>query len=199
MHVDAVGYRNNILYRQATYEYKAINIPCFIDMASIIIPGGEIRIERIRKIRKSKFYLGHFSLPHMNGTPEIVDKTIDGKSCIIAKILGRQLAMTNYMGWEKIDTVENTDLHPESDKSTLLYAKYEDMEYEYGPVEILISVLLHKTDNTDWNDSELQPIEKVEPLENGIPYHLGGLVITLKNKKQYTVDFNNMDGMSSRD
>lgn len=199
MHVDAAGYRDNVLYRQAAYEYNVINIPCFIDMASIIIPGGEIRIERVRKIRKSKFYLGHFSLPHLNEAPEIGNKTIDGKGCIIAKIPGRQLAMTNYMGWKKVDALENTGLHPESDKSTLLYAEYEDMEYEYGPVEILISVLLHKTDNTGWSDAELQPIEKVEPLENGIPCHLGGMVITLKNRKQYTVDFKNMDGMSSRD
>jgi hypothetical protein len=188
MHVDAAGYRDNVLYRQAAYEYNVINIPCFIDMASIIIPGGEIRIERVRKIRKSKFYLGHFSIPHINGAPEIIKKEIDGKSCIIAKIPGRQ-----------IDTLENTGLHPESDKSTLLYAEYEDLEYEYGPVEILISVLLHKTDNSNWDDNELQPIEKVEPLKKGIPIHLGGMIITLKNKKQYNVDFGNMDGMSSRD
>lgn len=199
IHVDAAGYRNNVLYRQAAYEYTVINIPCFVDMASIVIPGGEIRIERIRKIRKSKFYLGHFSLPHMDGAPEILNKAVDGKKSIIAKIPGRQLAVTNYMGWNKIGALENSDLHPESNKSTLLYAEKEALDYEYGPVEILISILLHKTDDTDWSDNELQPIEKIEPLKNGIPYHLGGFIITLKDKKQYTIDFENMDGMSSRD
>ena len=199
MHVDAAGFRDSVLYRQTAYEYNVTNIPCFIDMASIIIPGGEIRIERIRKIRKSKFYLGHFSIPHINGAPEIIKKDIDGKSCLIAKIPGRQLAIINIMGWKQIDTLENTGLHPESNKSTLLYAEYEDLKNEYGPIEMLISVLSHKTDNSQWNDDELQPIDKIEPLKKGIPYHLGGMVITLKNKKQYTVDFGNMDGMSSRD
>jgi hypothetical protein len=197
--IDAVGYRDDVLYRQAAYEYKVNNIPCFIDMASILIPGGEIRVDRIRKIRKSKFYLGHFSIPHINGKPEVTKKDIEGKNCIIAKIPGRQLAMTNYMGWNQIDTLENTGLHPESNKSTLLYAEYEDLEHLYGPVEILVSVLLHKTDNSNWNDNELQPIEKIEPLMKGIPYHLGGMIIILKNKKQYKVDFGNMDGFSSRD
>jgi hypothetical protein len=198
-HVDAAGYHDNVLYRQAVYAYNVINLPCFIDMASIIIPGGEIRIERIRKIRKSKYYLGHFSLPHLNGIPVIIKKVINGKSCIIAKIPGRQLAITNFMGWQKLDTLENTGLHPECNKSTLLYAEYEDLEYEYGPVEILISVLLHKTDDSNWDNNTLQPIEKVEPLKKGIPIHLGGMIVTLKNKRQYTVDFGNMDGMSTRD
>ena len=199
IHVDAAGYRNNVLYRQAAYEYTVNNIPCFVDIASIVILGGEIRIERIRKIRKSKFYLGHFSLPHMDGAPEIVNKTVDGKKSIIAKIPGRQLAITNYLGWNKVGAIENSDLHPESCKSTLLYAEKKSLDYEYGPVEILISILLHKTDDSDWSDYELQPIEKIEPLKNGIPYHLGGFLITLKNRKQYTIDFGNMDGMSSRD
>ena len=199
MHVDAAGCRDGVLYRQAAYEYRVINITCFIDMASIVIPGGEIRIDRIRKIRKSRFYLGHFSLPHLDGAPAIVRKTVDGKSSILAKIPGRRLALTSYLGWKNPDVVENTGLNPESDKSSLLYVEYEDTDYEYGPVELLISVLLHKTDDTDWSDDELQPILSLEALKNGMPLHLGGMVITLKNRKRFVVDFRNMDGMSSRD
>ena len=69
MHVNAAGCRDGVLYRQAAYEYRVINIPCFIDMASIVIPGGEIRIDRIRKIKKSRFYLGHFSLSASGRSP----------------------------------------------------------------------------------------------------------------------------------
>jgi hypothetical protein len=198
-HVDAAGYRDNVLYRQAAYRYDVTNIPCFIDMASIVIPGGEIRIERMRKIRKSKLYLGHFSMPHLGGEPEIIRKDIDGKNCIISKIPGRKLSITNFMGWKKIGALENTDLHPECHKSTLLYAEYEDLECEYGPVEILISILLHKTDDSDWDNCELQPVEKIEPFEKGIPLHLGGIAVRLKNKKRYIVNFENIDGKSSRD
>jgi hypothetical protein len=197
MHVDAAGFRNNVLYRQAAY--KSNNLPQHIDMASIIIPGGEIRVERIRKISKSKYYLGHFSLPHIDGSPEIIKKTIDGKDCLIAKIKGRQLAVTNFMGWNKMDTQENTGLHPESNKSTLLYAEYADLESEYGTVDILISILLHKTDNSNWDDIDLQPIDKIETLQKGIPYHLGGMIIKLKNNKQFIIDFENMDGKSTRE
>ncbi len=198
-HVDAAGYRNGVLYRQASYKFETINLPCFIDMASILIPGGEIRIERIRKIRKSKFYLGHFSIPHINASPVITKKIIEGKNCTIAKIPGRQIAITNFLGWKHINSVENIGLNPESEKSTLLYSEYEDIENQYGPVELLISVLLYKVDDQPWNDQELQPIAKVEPLQKGIPNHLGGITITLKNEKRYDVDFNNIDGMSTRD
>lgn len=195
--VDASGYRDEVLYRQATYDYKVL--PCFVDMATIVIPGGEIRIERVRKIRKSTFYLGHYSMPHLNGNPEVIQRTIDSKEVILLKIPGRQLAMTNYSGWNRLGMVTNIGLHPESEKSTLLYAQYEDMEQKYGPVELLISVLLHKTDNSAWSDEELQPICKIEPLKKGIPNHLGGMKIKLKNKKEYKVDFRNMDGSSTRE
>lgn len=197
LHVDASGYRDGVLYRQAVYDYKVL--PCFVDMASIMISGGEIRIERVRKIRKSTFYLGHYSMPHLNGIPEVIQKKIKGKEVLMLKIPGRQLAITNYSGWNKLGTLENTGLHPESEKSTLLYAQYEDMEQEYGPVELLISVLLHKTDNSAWTDDELQPIRKIESIKKGIPNHLGGMKITLKNKKEFKVDFRNMDGSSTRD
>ncbi|MEN8231021.1 MAG: DUF2264 domain-containing protein [Bacteroidota bacterium] len=196
-YTDVSGYRDSVFYRQATYQNKR-GLPGFIDMASIIIPNGEIRIERVRKIRKSKVFLGHFSMPHMGKTPSISNKEIDGKQCVAVSIPGRQLALTNYLGWQDIGVKEHTGLHPESYKSSLPYTKFEDLKYEYGPVEILISILLHKTDDSEWNDNELQPIEKIEPLKAGHPYHLGGLIITLKNRKQYSIDFRNIDGMSSR-
>jgi hypothetical protein len=200
MHADAAGYHDGVLYRQAAFEYKVTNIPCFIDMATIIVPKGEIRVERFRKINKSKLYLGHLSMPHINGvSPTITEKEIDGKKSVIVSIDGRQLAITNYMGWKDIDTLNNTGLHPESDKSTLLYAKYEDLTAQFGPVEILISTLLHKADNSEWTDEQLQPIASVEPLIKGVSMPLGGLVITLKSGQKYTVDFSTIDGMSSRD
>lgn len=200
VHIDAGGYLGDVLYRQAAFEYNVTNIPCFIDMASIMVPGGEIRVERFRKINKSKLYLGHLSLPHIDGaTPEITQKEIDGKKTLIISIPDRQLAMTSYMGWQDVDTLNNVGLHPESKKSTLLIAKYEDLDYQFGPVEMLISVLLHKTDGSSWKDEELQPIAQVMPLKKNIPAQLGGLLITLKNGKKYEVDFTKIDGTSTRD
>ena len=124
---------------------------------------------------------------------------ISPKKSVIASIDGRQLAMTNYLGWTDVDTLNNKGLHPESENSTLLYGSYEDLTHQFGPVEILISTLLHKADNTEWKEDQLQPISSVKPLQEGIPMHLGGLVVTLKSGEEFIVDFSHIDGMSSRD
>lgn len=197
IYIDEGGYVQNVLYRQAIYKVNN-NRPGFVDMATIIVPGGEIRIERLRKTRKTVLNLGHFSLANIDGFPKMTTKKIDGKQSTIVNNSSKQLAVTNYMGWQTIDTLQRIGFHPETLNSTLLYLGYQDTTYEHGPVEILISVLLHKNDTSDWKDDELQPILTVEPLKKNYPIHLGGMVLTLKNKKKFVVDFKNIDGISTR-
>jgi hypothetical protein len=67
----------------------------------------------------------------------------------------------------------------------------------FGPVRILISVLLHKSNNNEWTEKELQPIQSIQPLVNNLPVALGGLKIKLNNGKEYKVNFKNMDGTNS--
>ncbi len=196
-HVDIGGYRNHVLYRQASFKYRG-NYRAHVDMASIIIPGGEIRVDRIRKASKSTYYLGHFSMPFSEEPPEITKNQVDGKTIITIHGKNRKLALTNYLGWDNLGTVYHEGLHPENKKSILLYAEKQDLKYEYGPVEVLVSVLLNGRNNKKWTPNELQPIKKVEALTKNTPMHLGGLKIELKNGKSYTVDFKNIDASSSR-
>jgi hypothetical protein len=197
LYIDVAGFRENVFYRQASF--KGGNFAPHVDMASIVIPGGEIRVERLRKVRETSLFLGHFSMPHMNGEkPRIQSKTIDGKECLTLAIKDRQLAMCNVLGWDKLAVRENEGLHPEAQFSSLLYAEKQDQEHRYGPVEILVSVLLHKTDDQPWNKDELQPVKEILPLVEGVPLHLGGLRVILKSGTSYAVDFKAIDGASSR-
>lgn len=197
VYVDDAGQRDNVFYRQASFSKS--HHSAIVDMATIVIPGGEIRIDRLRKISETSLYLGHFSMPHIDHVePDIEHKKVDGVDSIVVKIPGRQLAITNYKGWGKIGTVLNEGLHPDAAHSTLLYAEVHDQERRYGPVEILISVLLHKTDDQEWSIDELQPIKEVKQRIDGVPYQLGGLTLELKNGQTFDVDFQAMDGACSR-
>jgi len=191
--VSLAGFRDRVLYRQAEF---AAHLPPFIDMATVIIPDGEIRIERVRRLLPCNIYLGHFGLPHMDGDPTVETREIDGHPCVQAAIPGRQLAMTAYMGWDNIEHVSREGLHPEAQHSTLIYAAFRD-EDRFGPAQLLISVLLHKTDDTPWTDEQLQPIASVTPLHEGTLMHMSGLRIELHNGETYTVDFGDIDGTSS--
>jgi len=191
--VSLAGFRDGVFYRQAQFSG---HLPPCIDMASISIPGGEIRVERARRMHPCEIYLGHFSMPHIGGEPIISKRNIEGHQCIELKIPGRRLAMTNYRGWDGLELRTRRNAHPEAEYSTLVYAALRD-KTRFTPPSIMISVLLHKTDDADWSDDELQPIAKVEPLQKGGIMHLTGLRITLKNGKLYDVDYQNIDGTDS--
>ncbi len=196
--VNLAGYRDGVFYQQAIFQKdERGGAPCFVDLADIVVPDGRICIRRFRKVSPAILYEGHYGLPHVGGTPKIVERTVEGKPAIIASIPGRQLALVDYSGWDRPGTVEHHGVNPETTDSTLLFVSRED-KARYGAPELLISVMLHKTDNSPWTDDELQPIQKIEPLEKGIPETLGGLRMTLKSGQSYVVDFTGIDGSSSR-
>ena len=195
-HADLAGYIDSVLYKQTVYRNRS-GRPTIVDMGIYVIPGGEIRVERIRKIRKLQAYLGHFELPY-NEEPEQVRKIVDGREVLILSNGERQLSVTNYIGWREIKVNHHKGIHPESKKSALPYLIYEEQEYHNGPVDLMISVLLHRRNDRHWADDELQPIADIMPLKEGVPMHLGGLLMKLKNGKMIKVDFGNIDGASTR-
>jgi hypothetical protein len=195
-HVDLAGFRGGVFYRQAVFTPPSL--PAFVDTASIIIPGGEIHIERFRKVEPSCLLLGHFGLPHLAAPAKVTRREVDGKMSVQLAIPGRQLAVTNYLGWDKVDVAEHHHLNAEAADSSLPYLERKD-DAQYGAVDILVSILLHRTDDTPFTDEDLQPIKSIAPLKEGIPMQLGGLLLRLKNGAEYAVDFQWIDGASSRE
>ena len=50
-----------------------------IDLAEIVIPGGVIRVDRSRMAFEHELTLGHFGLPHIEGSEPVVRQYEDGQ------------------------------------------------------------------------------------------------------------------------
>ncbi|HSO87871.1 MAG TPA: DUF2264 domain-containing protein [Draconibacterium sp.] len=189
------GEQNGVVYRQAIMRRPPNNgVGYIIDLADIIIPGGVIRVDRSRLAFEYELTLGHFGLPHINGEKPVITRFEDGnRKVIIAAIKGRQVALIAYHGWDKLENVEHTNRNAEADESTVIYAHKKRMQ-KNPPMELMISVMLHKTDDTEWTSEELSPISNIEIIDVTPVGSALGAKITLSDNKVYEVYFEEIDG-----
>ena len=189
------GEQNGVVYRQAIMRRPPNNgVGYIIDLADIIIPSGVIRVDRSRLAFEYELTLGHFGLPHINGEKPVITRFEDGnRKVIIAAIKGRQVALIAYHGWDKLENVEHTNRNAEADESTVIYAHKKRMQ-KNPPMELMISVMLHKTDDTEWTSEELSPISNIEIIDVTPVGSALGAKITLSDNKVYEVYFEEIDG-----
>lgn len=190
------GVRDDILYRQLIMRKPPNNgVGYIIDLAEIMIPGGVIRIDRSRLAFEYELTLGHFGLPHIDNKKAKVKQFEDEtKKVITASIKGRKLALIVYNGWDKVSSLVHKGRNAEADESTVLYA-YKKRTSKNPPMELMITVMLHKTDDTEWTEEELSPINKIKILDVMQSGSVMGAEIYLSNNKKYIVDFNEIDGL----
>ena len=75
----------------------------------------------------------------------------------------------------------------------MLYA-YKKRTAKNPAMELMITVLLHKMDDTPWTEEELSPIKAIEIKDITRSYSPLGATITLWNDEQVEIDFVNIDG-----
>jgi hypothetical protein len=189
------GVHDGVLYRQAIMRKPPNNgVGYIIDLAEITIPGGVIRIDRSRLAFEHELTLGHYGLPHLGGHEADVRQFEDQtKKVITASIPGRQLALIVYHGWDTINSLVHSGRNAEADESTVLYV-HKKRTAKNPAMELMITVLLHKMDDTSWSAEELSPIKAVKIMDITPSYSPLGAAITLWNDKQYEIDFVNIDG-----
>lgn len=189
------GVEDDVIYRQAIMRKPPNNgVGYIIDLADIIIPGGVIRVDRTRLAFEHELTLGHFGLPHINGKKAIVNQFEDeNKKGITASVKGRQVALITYMGWDKLDILTHTNRNAEADESTVIYA-YKKRVKKNPAMEIMITVLLHKMDDSPWTSEELSPIKKIEIMDVTPVSSALGAKITIADNKTYDVFFDMIDG-----
>lgn len=192
------GVRNNVVYRQAIMRKPPNNgVGYIIDLAEIIIPGGVIRVDRSRMAFEYELTLGHFGLPHIDGIKADVQKfEEETKKIITASIPGRRLALITYNAWDGVDNFTHMGRNAEADESTVIFARTKRLQ-KNPPMELLISVLLHKMDDREWTEEELSPIKDIKIMDITPSYSALGATITLGNNKKYEVDFIDIDGYRS--
>ena len=192
------GVRKDVIYRQAIMRKPPNNgVGYIIDLAEIIVPGGVIRVDRSRLAFEYELTLGHFGLPHLNGRKAGVRQFEDGSRKIItASIPGRRLALIAYHGWDVLENLTHEGRNAEADESTVIFARKKRVQ-KNPPMELMITVLLHRMDDREWTEEELAPIRHVEIMEMTPSHSALGAIITLQDGKQYEVDFKDMDGYRS--
>ena len=192
------GVRNDIIYRQLIMRKPPNNgVGYIIDLAEIIIPGGVIRVDRSRMAFEHELTLGHFGLPHIEGQKANINQSEDKtKKIITASITGRKIALITYHGWDELRSFTHNNRNAEADESTVIYA-YKKRTQKNPPMELMISVMLHRMDDKEWSQEELSPIKKIELIDVMKTGSVLGAEITLPNGKKHIIDFNEIDGLKS--
>ncbi len=192
------GVRNGVLYRQLLMRKPPNNgVGYIIDLAEITVPGGVIRIDRCRLAFEHELTLGHFGLPHMNGVKAEVRSFEQGThKALTASIPGRSLAMIAYHGWDDLESRTHSGFNAEASESTILFAHRQRVA-KNPAMELMISVLLHKTGDAAWSEEELSPLRRVELVDVMPSGSVIGAEVTLVDGTEYVVDFKDVDGYKS--
>lgn len=190
------GLRDGVLYRQAIMRKPPNNgIGYIIDLAEIHVPGGVIRIDRSRLAFEHALTLGHFGMPHIDGNAaETSDRSDDHKMVLTASIHDRKTAMIAYHGWDELNCMVHVGHNAEAEESTVLFAKKSRL-MKNPPMELMITVLLHKADQSDWSSEELDPVASYEIMDYSPGGSVLGANIVLRNGDAYLVDFKDIDGL----
>ena len=166
-----------------------------IDLAEITVPGGVVRVDRCRLAFEHELTLGHYGLPHMGGESAVVRAFETGKERgITASISGRQLALIAYSGWDEIESQVHRGFNAEADESTVLYV-HRKRTAKNPPMELMITAMLHKTDDSAWTPEELSPVKDVRIIDVTATGSVLGAEITLADGTVYLIDFKDVDGL----
>ncbi len=192
------GVRDNVLYRQLIMRKPPFNgVGYIIDLAEITIPGGVIRVDRCRLAFEHEMTLGHFALPHFDGQPAEIEQINDQhKTALIASIPGRKVALIAYNGWDRLETLQQSGRNAEADESTVLYA-YRKRTEQNPAMELMITAMLHKTDDIPWTGDELNIVKNIKIMDITPTGSVLGAIITLSDDTTYSVDFKDIDGYKS--
>jgi hypothetical protein len=192
------GVRKEVLYRQLIMRKPPNNgVGYIIDLAEITIPGGVIRADRCRIAFEHDLTLGHFGLPHINCEPADINTYEDDKRKVItASIKGRKVALIVYNGWDSVKSFVHKGRNAEAEASSVIYA-YRKRTAKNPAMELMISVMLHKTDDDEWTEEELNPIKDIKISDVTKTGSVLGAEIMLNKGKTYDVDFKDIDGYKS--
>jgi hypothetical protein len=84
----------------------------------------------------------------------------------------------------------------EADESTVLYV-HRKRTAKNPAMELMITTMLHKTDDSEWTQDELSPVKNVRIIDVTPSGSVLGAEITLADGAVYVVDFKDIDGLKN--
>jgi hypothetical protein len=190
------GVRKGVLYRQLIIRKPPNNgVGYIIDLAEMTVPGGVIRVDRCRLAFEHELTLGHFGLPHVGGEAAVLHpfEQVNSRG-ITASIPGRQVALIAYSGWDEVKSRVHRGFNAETDESSVVYV-HRKRTAKNPAMELMITAMLHKTDDTPWTPGELSPVKDIRIVEITPSDSVLGAEITLADGTVYMVDFKDVDGL----
>lgn len=196
------GQREGVLYRRQYFGFRPERESHWtqgINLADFAVPCGILRVDRLKLHRAPVFItLGAYGFPD-NGTG-VAEKICGRARCIILKgkdAAGRekQLAMTVYDGWKKLELMHSAGTNPDSEKSVVVFASMERRQH-YGGFEpyVLISQVITKESAEDFTEEELFPIREVVYTDPEGTGSFGPITLKMKDGSVKVIDFEGIEG-----
>ncbi len=196
------GQREGVLYRRQYFGYGSERESHWtqgINLADFAVPCGILRVDRLKLHRAPVFItLGAYGFPD-NGT-EVAEKICGRARCIILKgkdAAGRekQLAMTVYDGWKKLELMHSAGTNPDSEKSVVVFASMERRQHYSGfEPYVLISQVITKESAEDFTEEELFPIREVVYTDPEGTGSFGPITLKMKDGSVKVIDFEGIEG-----
>lgn len=212
------GERDGVLYRRQFFNgcleveqhwFQAINL------ADFPVARGIMRVDKMRLIRRPiTITLGSYGFPDNPGPDGKGTRIIrreetlpDGSLAQAIILIGhdhtglqRQMAMTCYRGWSKMDVIHSEDTNPDSKDSIVIYAAMRSHK-QYGSEEpyLLISQVITaevphpNADECVFTEEELFPIREILYEDTPQTGAYGTTTICLKNGNRKKINFEGIE------
>ena len=195
------GEKEGVLYRRQFFQYR-LSEECHwmqaVNLADFPVPSGIFRANQLRLHRRPvRMTLGSYGFP--DNKTEVIRKEENGAKAIILKghdATGRekQMAMTIYDGWDKLEVRKSRGTNPDSENSLVICASLiREKQYGYEPY-VMISQVITKENLEDFTDAELFPVEKILYADKEQCGGYGPIRIQMKNGTEKEVEYEGIEG-----
>ncbi|MGI4738901.1 MAG: DUF2264 domain-containing protein [Janthinobacterium lividum] len=155
-------YENGVYYRDAVLES---NPNLKLRLAEMPLPNGILRVDQNASTEATALRLGHYALPQLAAPIKRSTRQVQGHAVQIIDNGAYQLALVPLGGWQKVEVVDATGLHPAARRSTVL-----DAVGSTAPTPrptLYATLLLWKKSGAKWTDAELLPVRQVAAATGG--------------------------------
>lgn len=195
------GQRDGVLYRRQFFDFsseKEYHWLQGINLADFPVEEGLFRADKLRLFQRPlRIRLGAYGFPD-NGTEILRKEEGDWQALILkgrdSRGRAKQLAMSIFFGFSRLDYLRQKDCNPDSENSILLYAE-ADCRKQYGYEDYFcISQVLCRDSPEDFSPEELFPLESIRFFDPEKKGGYGPLLLSFKDEKKKEIDFLGIEG-----